>query len=132
MAQRAVRLNQYSRRVTEPLSQAASQAMLHGAGLDAQDMKLPQVGIVSMWWEGNSCNFHLNDLAKLIKESVNDGKKMVGLCFNTIGVSDGISMGTEGMKYSLQSRDIIADSIETVTAAQGDDALIALPGCGKK
>ncbi|MBI3127611.1 MAG: dihydroxy-acid dehydratase [Candidatus Tectomicrobia bacterium] len=130
MAQR-VRLNQYSSRVTEPLSQAASQAMLHGAGLDEQDMKLPQVGIVSMWWEGNSCNFHLNDLARLIKESVNEGKKMVGLCFNTIGVSDGISMGTEGMKYSLQSRDIIADSIETVVAAQWYDAVITVPGCDK-
>ena len=131
MAQRTVPLNMYSRRVTEPLSQAASQAMLHGAGLDAQDLRLPQVGIVSMWWEGNSCNFHLNDLAKLIKESVNDGKKMVGLCFNTIGVSDGISMGTEGMKYSLQSRDIIADSIETVMGAQWYDALVAVPGCDK-
>ena len=131
MAQRTVPLNMYSRRVTEPLSQAASQAMLHGAGLDAQDLRLPQVGIVSMWWEGNSCNFHLNDLARLIKESVNDGKKMVGLCFNTIGVSDGISMGTEGMKYSLQSRDIIADSIETVMGAQWYDALVAVPGCDK-
>ena len=131
MAQRAVRLNQYSSRVTEPLSQAASQAMLHGAGLDAQDLRLPQVGIASMWWEGNTCNFHLNDLARLIKESVNAGKKMVGLCFNTIGVSDGISMGTEGMKYSLQSRDIIADSIETVVGAQWYDALITVPGCDK-
>jgi len=130
MAQR-VRLNQYSSRVTEPFSQAASQAMLHGAGLDERDMKLPQVGIVSMWWEGNTCNFHLNDLARLIKESVNEGKKMVGLCFNTIGVSDGISMGTEGMKYSLQSRDIIADSIETVVAAQWYDAVITVPGCDK-
>ncbi|MBI4251775.1 MAG: dihydroxy-acid dehydratase [Candidatus Tectomicrobia bacterium] len=131
MAERAVRLNQYSSRVTEPLSQAASQAMLHGAGVDEHGMRCPQVGIVSMWWEGNTCNMHLNDLARLIKESVNDGKRMVGLIFNTIGVSDGISMGTEGMKYSLQSRDIIADSIETVAGAQWYDALIAVPGCDK-
>ncbi len=124
-------LNKYSRRITEPPSQAASQAMLYGAGLDEVDMKSPQVGIASMWWEGNTCNFHLNDLAKLVKQSVNEGKKMVGLIFNTIGVSDGISMGTEGMKYSLQSREIIADSIETVVSAQWYDALVTLPGCDK-
>jgi len=94
-------------------------------------MDNPQVGIASMWWEGNSCNFHLNKLAELIKQSVNDGKKMVGLIFNTIGVSDGISMGTEGMKYSMQSREIIADSIETVVSAQWYDALVTLPGCDK-
>ncbi|MDA0999502.1 MAG: dihydroxy-acid dehydratase [bacterium] len=131
MAEQKVNLNKFSRRVTEPPSQAASQAMLYGAGLDEQDMKNPQVGIASMWWEGNSCNFHLNDLAKLVKESVNADKNMVGLIFNTIGVSDGISMGTEGMKYSLQSREIIADSIETVVQAQWYDALVTIPGCDK-
>ncbi|MFP6869820.1 MAG: dihydroxy-acid dehydratase [Nitrospinota bacterium] len=124
-------LNKFSRRITQPPSQAASQAMLYGAGLDEKDMGNPQVGIASMWWEGNTCNFHLNTLANLVKESVNEGKKMVGLIFNTIGVSDGISMGTEGMKYSLQSREIIADSIETVVSAQWYDAVVTLPGCDK-
>ncbi len=131
MAEQGAGLNKYSRRITQPPSQAASQAMLYGAGLDETDMGNPQVGIASMWWEGNTCNFHLNDLANLIKESINADKKMVGLIFNTIGVSDGISMGTEGMKYSMQSRDIIADSIETVVSAQWYDGLVALPGCDK-
>jgi len=131
MAESTEGLNRFSKRITQPPSQAASQAMLYGAGLDEKDMDNPQVGIASMWWEGNSCNFHLNKLAELIKQSVNDGKKMVGLIFNTIGVSDGISMGTEGMKYSMQSREIIADSIETVVSAQWYDALVTLPGCDK-
>jgi dihydroxy-acid dehydratase len=131
MAEQQTGLNKFSQRLTQPPSQAASQAMLYGAGLDEADMNNPQVGIASMWWEGNSCNFHLNDLAKLVKQSINEGKKMVGLIFNTIGVSDGISMGTEGMKYSLQSREIIADSIETVVSAQWYDALVTLPGCDK-
>ena len=131
MAEQKTDLNKFSQRLTQPPSQAASQAMLYGAGLDEVDMNNPQVGIASMWWEGNSCNFHLNDLAKLVKQSINEGKKMVGLIFNTIGVSDGISMGTEGMKYSLQSREIIADSIETVVSAQWYDALVTLPGCDK-
>ena len=131
MAKREVQLNSFSRRVTEPPSQAASQAMLYGVGLEEKDMKSPQVGIVSMGWEGNTCNMHLNDLAKLVKEGINAEKRMVGLIFNTIGVSDGISMGTEGMKYSLQSRDIIADSIETVMNAQWYDGLVAVPGCDK-
>ena len=131
MPERKSGLNQYSQRVTQPPSQAASQAMLYGAGLDEKDMDNPQVGIASMWWEGNSCNMHLNQLANLVKESVNADKKMVGLIFNTIGVSDGISMGTEGMKYSLQSREIIADSIETVVSAQWYDAVVTLPGCDK-
>ncbi len=131
MPDRKSELNQYSQRVTQPPSQAASQAMLYGAGLDEKDMDNPQVGIASMWWEGNSCNMHLNQLANLVKESVNADKKMVGLIFNTIGVSDGISMGTEGMKYSLQSREIIADSIETVVSAQWYDAVVTLPGCDK-
>lgn len=131
MTEQKTALNRFSRRITQPPSQAASQAMLYGAGLDEIDMKNPQVGIASMWWEGNSCNFHLNRLAEYIKQSVNAEKKMVGLIFNTIGVSDGISMGTEGMKYSLQSRDLIADSIETVVGAQWYDALVTLPGCDK-
>ncbi len=104
--------------------------MLYGAGLTEEDMGKPQVGIASMWWEGNPCNMHLLDLAEKVKEGVR-AAGMVGLRFNTIGVSDGISMGTEGMSYSLQSRDIIADSIETVMAAQWYDANISLPGCDK-
>ena len=131
MTEQKTALNRFSRRITQPPSQAASQAMLYGAGLDEIDMNNPQIGIASMWWEGNSCNFHLNKLAEYIKQSVNADKKMVGLIFNTIGVSDGISMGTEGMKYSLQSRDLIADSIETVVGAQWYDALVTLPGCDK-
>ncbi len=104
--------------------------MLYGAGLTGEDMGKPQVGIASMWWEGNTCNMHLLDLAGKVKEGVR-AAGMVGLRFNTIGVSDGIAMGTEGMSYSLQSRDIIADSIETVMAAQWYDANISLPGCDK-
>jgi len=123
-------LNKYSRRITQPLSQAASQAMLYGIGLTEEDMSKPQVGIASMGYDGNTCNMHLNKLAELVKKSVWE-KQMVGLIFSTIGVSDGISMGTDGMNYSLQSREIIADSIETVMSAQWYDALIALPGCDK-
>jgi dihydroxy-acid dehydratase len=123
-------LNTYSRRVTQPKSQGASQAMLYGTGLTEADMDKPQVGIAAVWYEGNTCNMHLNELAARVKEGVT-GAGMVGMRFNTIGVSDGISMGTEGMSYSLQSRDLIADSIETVMAAHWYDALIALPGCDK-
>jgi dihydroxy-acid dehydratase len=104
--------------------------MLYGVGLTEEDMSKPQVGIASMWWEGNTCNMHLLDLAEKVKEGV-QAAGMVGLRFNTIGVSDGIAMGTEGMSYSLQSRDIIADSIETVMAAQWYDANISIPGCDK-
>jgi dihydroxy-acid dehydratase len=104
--------------------------MLYGAGLTDADMDKAQVGISSVWYEGNTCNMHLNDLAALAKEGV-DGAGLVGLRFNTIGVSDGISMGTEGMSYSLPSRDLIADSIETVMRAQWYDANISLPGCDK-
>ncbi len=125
-----VKLNRYSSRLTEIISQVGSQAMLYGVGLTDEDMHRPQVGIVSMGWEGNPCNMHLNALAQQVKRSVQDAE-MVGLIFHTIGVSDGISMGTEGMKYSLVSRDIIADSIETVMRAQWYDANIALPGCDK-
>ncbi|MBW3597798.1 MAG: dihydroxy-acid dehydratase [Planctomycetes bacterium] len=122
--------NKYSSRITQPKSQGASQAMLYGTGLSEEDLNKPQVGIASMWYEGNTCNMHLNDLAARVREGVR-AAGMVGMRFNTIGVSDGISMGTEGMSYSLQSRDLIADSIETVVGAQWYDALIALPGCDK-
>ena len=123
-------LNKYSSRITQPPSQGASQAMLYATGLQPADMDKAQVGIASMWYEGNSCNIHLNDLAAKVKEGV-DAAGLVGMRFNTIGVSDGISMGTEGMSYSLQSRDLIADSIETVVSAQWYDGVIALPGCDK-
>ena len=124
------KLNRYSSRITEPKSQGASQAMLYGTGLTDADMSKPEVGIASVWWEGNTCNMHLNDLAAKVKEGVL-AANLVGMRFNTIGVSDGISMGTDGMSYSLQSRDLIADSIETVTAAQWYDALVTIPGCDK-
>jgi dihydroxy-acid dehydratase len=123
-------LNKYSRTITQDPTQPAAQAMLYGIGLTEEDLKKPQVGIVSMGYDGNTCNMHLNDLAKLVKQGVWDND-LVGLIFNTIGVSDGISNGTEGMRYSLVSRDIIADSIETVCGAQYYDAVIALPGCDK-
>ncbi len=123
-------LNKYSSQITQPKSQGASQAMLYATGMTPEDMDKPQVGIGSVWYEGNSCNMHLLDLAAEVKQGVTDAG-MVGMRFNTIGVSDGISMGTDGMSYSLQSRDLIADSIETIMAAQWYDALIALPGCDK-
>jgi dihydroxy-acid dehydratase len=109
-------LNKFSSHLTQVRSQVGSQAMLYGVGLTDEDMQKPQVGIVSMGWEGNTCNMHLNDLAKEVKAGV-QAAGLVGLIFHTIGVSDGISMGTEGMKCSLLSRDIIADSIETVIQA---------------
>ncbi|MEJ7769409.1 MAG: dihydroxy-acid dehydratase [Chitinophagaceae bacterium] len=123
-------LNKYSKIITQDVTQPAAQAMLYGIGLTEEDLAKPQVGIVSMGYEGNTCNMHLNDLAKIIKQGVWDAD-LVGLIFNTIGVSDGISNGTDGMRYSLVSRDIIADSIETVCGAQYYDALIAVPGCDK-
>jgi dihydroxy-acid dehydratase len=123
-------LNKYSKTITQDTTQPAAQAMLYGIGLTDEDLKKPQVGIVSMGYDGNTCNMHLNDLAKVIKTSVWDNE-LVGLIFNTIGVSDGISNGTDGMRYSLVSRDIIADSIEAVCGAQYYDALIAVPGCDK-
>ena len=124
------KLNLYSGRLTEPKSQGASQAMLIGTGLSREDLAKPQVGISSMWYEGNTCNMHLADLAAEVKAGV-VAAGLVGMRFNTIGVSDGISMGTDGMSYSLQSRDLIADSIETVMGAQFYDANISLPGCDK-
>ena len=123
-------LNKFSSRITQPRSQGASQAMLYGTGLTPTDLQKPQVGIASMWWEGNTCNMHLDTLASYVKEGV-QAAGLVGLRFNTIGVSDGISMGTEGMSYSLPSRDLIADSIETVVGAQWYDAVITIPGCDK-
>ena len=123
-------LNKYSSRVTQPRSQGASQAMLYGIGLTDADLQKPQVGICSMWYEGNTCNMHLDRLAAAIKEGV-QATGLVGLRFNTIGVSDGLSMGTDGMSFSLPSRDLIADSIETVVGAQWYDALITVPGCDK-
>ncbi|MDP2067891.1 MAG: dihydroxy-acid dehydratase [Lutibacter sp.] len=125
-----MQLNKYSKRVTQDETQPAAQAMLYGVGLTDEDMKKPQVGIASTGFDGNPCNMHLNNLAYKIKEEVNK-KNQVGLVFNTIGVSDGISMGTSGMNYSLPSRDIIADSIEVVMNAQSYDALVTVVGCDK-
>ena len=124
------KLNVYSSRITEPRAQGASQAMLYGTGLTRADMDKPQIGIASMWYDGNTCNMHLQDLADHVKEGVK-AAGLVGMRFNTIGVSDGISMGTDGMSFSLQSRDLIADSIETVMGAQWYDGLVTIPGCDK-
>src|SRR5258705_386668 len=124
------RLNKFSSRVTEPKSQGASQAMLYATGMTDADMSKPQVGIASVWYEGNPCNMHLLGLAEKVKEGV-VAAGLVGMRFNTIGVSDGISMGTDGMSFSLQSRDLIADSIETLMSSQWYDANISLPGCDK-
>lgn len=123
-------LNKYSKTLTQDETQPAAQAMLYGIGLTDADLQKAQVGIVSMGYDGNTCNMHLNDLAKEVKQGVWDAD-LVGLIFNTIGVSDGMSNGTDGMRYSLVSRDLIADSIETVCGAQYYDAVIALPGCDK-
>ena len=123
-------LNRTSQRITQPKSQGASQAMLHATGLTEEDMDKAQVGIGSCWFEGNPCNMHLLELSEQVKRGV-QAADLIGFRFNTIGVSDGISMGTEGMSYSLQSRDLIADSIETVMGGQWYDGLITLPGCDK-
>ena len=122
--------NKFSARITQQKSQGASQAMLYATGLTETDMQKPQVGISSVWYDGNPCNMHLLSLADTVKQGV-EAAGMVGMRFNTIGVSDGISMGTDGMSYSLQSRDLIADSIETVMSAQWYDANISIPGCDK-
>lgn len=126
----AVELNKYSKTLTQDPTQPAAQAMLYGIGLTDEDMKKAQVGVASMGYDGNTCNMHLNDLAKVVKQGIWD-EGLVGLIFNTIGVSDGMSNGTEGMRYSLVSRDVIADSIEAVCGAQYYDGLITLPGCDK-
>ena len=123
-------MNKYSSRVTQPRSQGASQAMLYGIGLTDADLQKPQVGICSMWYEGNTCNMHLDRLAAHVKDGV-QAAGLVGMRFNTVGVSDGLSMGTDGMSYSLPSRDLIADSIETVMGAQWYDGLVTIPGCDK-
>jgi len=123
-------LNKFSRRITQPKSQGASQAQLYATGFTDEDFDKAQVGIASVWYEGNNCNMHLLDLAAKVKEGV-EAAGLKGMRFNTVGVSDGISMGTEGMSFSLQSRDLIADSIETVTRAQWYDANISIPGCDK-
>ena len=123
-------LNKYSQAVTQDPTQPAAKAMLHAIGLSSEDLTKPFVGVASTGYEGNPCNMHLNDLSKKIKQSILKNN-LVGLIFNTIGVSDGISMGTQGMRYSLPSRDIIADSIETVVQAMAYDALITVVGCDK-
>ncbi|MBV7440908.1 dihydroxy-acid dehydratase [Weeksellaceae bacterium TAE3-ERU29] len=123
-------LNKYSKHVTQDDTQPAAQAMLHALGLSDEDLKKPFVGIASTGYEGNPCNMHLNKLSEHIKKGV-EAAGSVGLIFNTIGVSDGISMGTQGMRYSLVSRDIIADSIETVVQAMSYDALVTVVGCDK-
>ena len=123
-------LNKYSKRLTQDETQPASQAMLYGVGLTEEDMAKAQVGVVSMGYDGNTCNMHLNGLASKVKSSV-WGADLVGLIYHTIGVSDGISNGTSGMRYSLASREIIADSIEAVAGAHYYDALITVPGCDK-
>ena len=123
-------LNKYSRVLTQDVSQPSSKAMLHAVGFSTGDFEKAQVGIASSWFEGNPCNMHLNDLAKLVKKGLTEAG-LVGLIFNTIGVSDAISMGTTGMRYSLPSRDIIADSIETVVSAQWYDGVVPIMGCDK-
>jgi dihydroxy-acid dehydratase len=123
-------LNRISSNITQPRSQGASQAMLYATGMTEADMHKAQVGIASIWYDGNPCNMHLNDLGVKVKEGV-VAADLVGMRFNTIGVSDGISMGTRGMSFSLQSRDLIADSIETVMGGQWYDGLITIPGCDK-
>ena len=124
-------LNRYSKTLTQDPTQPAAQAMYYAIGFREEDFAKAQVGIVSMGWDGNPCNMHLNDLATRVRQHVSAEEGLIGLRFYTIGVSDGISMGTEGMRYSLVSRDVIADSIETNAGAQYYDALIAIPGCDK-
>jgi dihydroxy-acid dehydratase len=123
-------LNKYSKTLTQDITQPAAQAMLYGIGLTDEDLAKAQVGIASMGYDGNTCNMHLNDLAQIVKKGVWD-TNLVGLIFNTIGVSDGMANGTDGMRYSLVSRDIIADSIEAICGAQYYDGIIAIPGCDK-
>ena len=124
-------LNKYSKTLTQDETQPAAQAMYYAIGFKEEDFNKAQVGVVSMGWDGNPCNMHLNDLATKVKESINGVDGLLGLRFYTIGVSDGISMGTDGMRYSLISRDVIADSIETNAGAQYYDAIVAIPGCDK-
>ncbi|MEM1026475.1 MAG: dihydroxy-acid dehydratase [Planctomycetota bacterium] len=130
MPETDAQLNRYSSRITQPRSQGASQAMLHATGLSRDDLNKGQVGIAACWYEGNPCNMHLGELADHVKRGVVEAE-LIGMRFNTIGVSDGISMGTDGMSFSLQSRDLIADSVETVMSAQWYDGVVTLPGCDK-
>ena len=125
-----MKLNKYSCRITQDDSQPAAKAMLHAIGLTKEDFEKPFIGIASTGYEGNPCNMHLNDLAKKVKEGTKNAN-LVGLIFNTIGVSDGISMGTPGMRFSLPSRDLIADSMETVVSAMSYDGLVTVVGCDK-
>nr|MBD3623370.1 dihydroxy-acid dehydratase [Sunxiuqinia sp.] len=125
------KLNRYSEKITQDETLPASQAMLYAIGMSESDLKKAQVGIVSTGFQGNPCNMHLNGLADAVKRGVDAQKDLYGLIFHTIGVSDGITNGTEGMKYSLPSREIIADSIETVVSAQFYDAVIPIVGCDK-
>ena len=130
MTKKLPTLNRHSARITQEPAQASARAMLHATGLTREDFTRAQIGIASMWWEGNPCNMHLLDLAAAVAEGVR-AAGFVPMRFNTIGVSDGISMGTDGMSYSLPSRDLIADSIETVVSAQWYDAVVTIPGCDK-
>lgn len=124
------KLNKISSQITQDKARGGAQAMLYATGLTEEDMGKAQIGIASLWWEGNPCNMHLLDLAKKVKEGC-EAEGMLGMTFNTIGVSDGMTMGTEGMRYSLPSRDLIADSIETVVMAQHYDGNICIPSCDK-
>ena len=124
-------INKYSKNVTQDATQPAAQAMLHAIGLSEDDFRKPFIGIASTGYEGNPCNMHLNELSLYIKKSIETNSKMIGLIFNTIGVSDGISMGTSGMRFSLPSRDIIADSVETVVQAMSYDGVVTVVGCDK-
>src|SRR5690606_14418713 len=130
LTEKTTELNKYSKVLTQDKTQPAAQAMLYGIGLTDDDMQKAHVGIASMGYDGNTCNMHLNDLAQVVKEGV-WGSDLVGLVFNTIGVSDGMSNGTDGMRYSLVSRDIIADSIEAICGGQYYDGVITIPGCDK-
>ena len=123
-------LNKYSKTITQDETQPAAQAMLHAIGLTDEDLKKAQIGICSVGWDGNPCNMHLNDFATEVRQYVNE-QDLIGLRFYTIGVSDGISMGTAGMRYSLVSRDVIADSLETNAGAQYYDGIISVAGCDK-
>ncbi|WP_138482564.1 dihydroxy-acid dehydratase [Dyadobacter bucti] len=127
----ATELNKFSKTLTQEVTNPAAQAMLYGIGLTEEDLQKPQIGIASTGYEGNTCNMHLNGLAVYVKQGIQANKDMIGLIFNTIGVSDGMTNGNDGMRYSLPSRDIIADSIETVVAAQWYDGVIAVVGCDK-
>jgi len=123
-------INPFSSRITQPKSQGASQAQLFATGFNEADFEKAQIGIASIWYEGNPCNMHLLELAETVKEGI-ESVGVKGMRFNTVGISDAMSMGTEGMSFSLQSRDLIADSIETVTRGQWYDGLVTLPGCDK-